>query len=46
MVYVLCVCQSVFFVRVHVCVYMCVGGWVCLIAVKADRVRFWHIKKK
>lgn len=26
MVYVLCVCQSVFFVRVHVCVYVC--GWV------------------
>ena len=33
----LCVC---------VCVGVCVCGWVCLIAVKTDRVRFWHIKKR
>lgn len=37
---------KVCFLSVCMCVYMCVGGWVCLIAVKADRVRFWHIKKK
>lgn len=37
MVYVLCVCQSVFFV--------CVAVYVCLIAVKEDTVRFWGKRK-